>query len=146
MTPCGILDVIRGAETSGGTMSTVELERSYLSVANILLADDPKEELINELVACLTLHLKPLKIRWNPNAFRASLQNPELPAELLRKLEDFLGVADSLQWSLPKTVVEELDRVIEDIESCNPAFMNRLRASHASGRVTAGAVKKRLGV
>lgn len=127
-------------------MPTIELERSYLSVASILLADDPKEELINELVVCLASHLKPLKLRWNPNAFRAGLQNPELPEELLRKLEDFLEVAESLQWSLPKTVIEELDRVIEDIESFNPAFVNRLRASHASGRVTALAVKKRLGV
>jgi hypothetical protein len=125
-------------------MAIVELERSYLSVANILLATDPKEELIKELVACLEAHLKPLKIRWNPRAFRAGLNNPELPAALLRKLEDFLGVAESLNWSVPKTVAEELDRVLEDIESFNPAFISSLRASRVSGRVPASEVKKRL--
>ena len=127
-------------------MATLELERAYLSVANILLADDPKEELINELVACLEVRLKSLRIRWNPRAFRAGLNNPALPEGLLRKLEDFVGVAESLNWIMPKTVAGELDRVIEDIESFNPAFVNALRASRASGRVPASDVRKRVGV
>jgi hypothetical protein len=126
-------------------MATVELERQYLSVARILRATNPKEELTNELVAFLGTHLKAYGIRWNPKAFRAGLSSPEVPMELLRKLEDFLGVAESLNWVVPKSVVDELDRIIEDIESCNPAFVNSLGASRASGRVPASAVKKRLG-
>ena len=110
------------------------------------MAENPKEELINELVACLNAHLKPLRIRWNPRAFRAGLSNPELPEGLLRKLEDFLGVAESMNWAVPKTVAEELDRVIEDIESCNPAFITSLRAARASGHnISSTEVKKRLG-
>ena len=126
-------------------MAPVEVERAYLSVARILRAANPKEEVTNELINFLGAHLKALGIQWNARAFRAGLQNPELPEELLRKLEDFLGVAESLNWVLPKTVAEELDRIIEDVESCNPAFVNRLRASRASGRVPASLVKRRLG-
>ena len=126
-------------------MATLDVERSYLSVAKILRAANPKEEVTNELVAFLMNHLKPLRIRWNPNAFRAGLTNPALPEALLRKLEDFLGVAELLGWSLPTSVVEELDRIIEDIESFNPAFVNSLQASRASGRVPASIIKKRAG-
>ena len=126
-------------------MATVEVERPYLSVARILRASDPKEEVTSELVTFLGTHMKPLGIHWNSRAFRAGLQNPGLPEELLRKLEDLLTVAESLNWSLPKTVVEAFDGVIEDIESCNPAFFASLNASRASGRVPASVIKKRLG-
>jgi len=127
-------------------MATLEIERPFLSVVRILRAANPKEELTNELTGLLVTRLKPLGIRWNPTAFRAGLRNPRLPKELVRKLEDFLRVAESLNWSIPKAVVEELDRIVEDIESFNPAFVNSLRASRASGRVPASLVKKRLGV
>lgn len=126
-------------------MATLDVERSYLSVTKILRADDPKAEVTNELVTFLRSRLKPLKIRWNPRAFRAGLTNPALPAERLSKLEDFLGVAELLAWSLPKSVVEELDRIIEDVESFNPTFVNSLEVSRASGRVPASAIKKRAG-
>ena len=127
-------------------MATLEVDRSYLSVARILRAPDPRKELTDELVAFLSAHLKALGIRWNPKAFRAGLKNSLLPEELLRKLEDFLGVAESLNWSLPNAVVEALDHVLEDIESFNPAFVASLNASHASGRVAASVVRKRLGL
>lgn len=126
-------------------MATLDVERSYLSVAKILRAADPKAEVTNELVKFLLDHLKPLKIRWNPHAFRAGLTSPALPEALLRKLEDFLEVAELLGWSLPKSVVDELDRIIEDIESFNPAFVNSLRVSRLSGRVPAAALKKHAG-
>ena len=126
-------------------MATVALEWPCLSVARILRATNPKEEVTKEVIAFLKTHLQPLGIRWNPHAFRAGLNNPALPEALLRKLEDFLGVAEALNWSVPKTVVEELDRAIEDIEAWNPAFVERLRASRLSGRVPASAIKKRLG-
>jgi len=126
-------------------MATLEVERSYLSVARILRSDDPKGELTKELIALLDSHVNALGIRWNPKAFRAGLTNPELPEDLLRKLEDLLAVGESLHWSLPKTVAEALDTVLEDIESCNPAFVASLNASRRSGRIPAAAVKKRLG-
>ena len=125
-------------------MATLELERSYLSVANILRAADPKAELTNELVALLAAHVKRLGIRWNPSAFRAGLRNPDLPEALLRKLEDLLEVAEPLNWSLPKTLVDTLDQVLEDIEACNPAFLASFDAARASGRISSAAVRKRL--
>ena len=126
-------------------MATLEVERPYLSVAKILRAEDPKAELTNELVTLLAAHVKRLGIHWNPKAFRAGLKNSDLPNDLLRKLEDLLEVAESLNWSLPKTVVDTLDHVLEDIEACNPAFVASLDTARASGRVSAAAVKKRLG-
>ena len=126
-------------------MATLTIDRPYLSVARILRAANPKEEVTNEVITLLEAHLKTLHIRWNPKAFRAGLNNPALPMELLRKLEDFLGVAKSLDWSVPKAVVDALDGVIEDIESFNPAFLDSLKASRASGRIPASEIKKRLG-
>jgi hypothetical protein len=127
-------------------MATLELEGPYLSVSRILRSADPKGEVIHELIGVLRARLKVLGIRWNPRAFRAGLHNLDLPEGLLDKLEGFLRVAESVNWALPKPVAEELDRVIEDIESFNPAFGDRLRTSRASGRVSALVVKKRLGL
>ena len=118
----------------------------YFSLSRIIRAVKPKEELENELIACLSVQLRRLRIRWNPRAFRAALNNPTLPEELLRKLEDFLSVAETLRWSLPKTFTEELNRLVEDIESYNPAFVKSLTDSRASGRVPASVVKRRLGL
>lgn len=123
----------------------VDAERSYFSVVKVLRAADPKEELIGELVAFLRPHLRSLGIRWNPEAFRRGLTNPELPEELLSKLEDFLGIAQALNWALPKSVVEELDGIVEDIETFNPVFLERLRLSRSSGRIPSGLIKKRVG-
>ena len=118
----------------------------YLSLSKIIRATQPKEELEDELLACLSIHLKSLGIRWSPSAFRAGLNNSQLPEGLLRRLEDFLSVSGTLDWALPKTFVDELDRLIEDIESFNPSFVKALRASSLSGRLSSAVVKKRLGL
>lgn len=118
----------------------------YISLSKIIRSPEPLKELENELVAMLTVQLKRFGVSWNPKAFRAGLNNPELPQELLGKLDDFLGTADRLGWALPKFLVEELDELVEDIESFNPLFLKSLEASRKSGRVSAEAVKKRLGL
>jgi hypothetical protein len=132
----------------GEKMPPIELNAalSYLSLSKLIRSDQPKEELEDELISLLCGHLKRLGIKWNPSAFRAGLNNPELPEEVLRKLEDFLNIAESLRWSLPFSFVEELDKAIEDIESFNPAFCKFLKESKASGRVSVSAIKKRLGI
>ena len=127
-------------------MATLEVERPYLSVSRILRAANPKEELVSELIGVIGVHLKALGMPWDPKAFRAGLQNPELPTELLGKLEDFLHVAESLSGPLPRAVGEALGRVLEDIEAFNPAFLASMTASRSSGRVGSTVVKKRLGV
>lgn len=127
-------------------MTKIEIGTPYISLSKIIRAAEPREELENELVALLAVQLKKLGISWNPDAFRAGLNSPELPEELLKKLEDFLNIAEPLNWALPKTFVDEFDTLIEDIESFNPAFSKSLERSRASGRVSISAVKKRLGL
>lgn len=123
-------------------MEPVDVPVPHLSLARILRADEPKAELEDELIGCLTGLCKALGITWNPKAFRAGLENPDVPESLLRQLEDFLSVIESMRGAVPKSVVEALDRTIEDIESCNPAFVASLRVSRASG-ISAATVKKR---
>lgn len=127
-------------------MPKIENGGPSISLAKIIRSPEPRRELEDELVKLLSFQLKRLKIDWNPKAFRAALNNPDLPEELLKKLEDFLNIASVLRWSLPETFQEEFDQLIEDIESCNPAFLKSLDASRASGRVSSATVKKRLGL
>ena len=127
-------------------MPPVVLTHPYLSLSKIIRATQPKEELEDELLSCLSIHLKRLGIRWSPSAFRAGLNNSQLPEGLLRRLEDFISVSETLDWALPKTFVDELDGLIEDIESFNPSFVKALRASSLSGRLSSAVVKKRLGL
>jgi len=124
-------------------MEPVDVPVPHVSLARILRAEEPKAELADELVACLTGLCKALGIEWNPKAFRAGLENPDTPETLLRQLEDFLSVIESLRGVVPPSVVEALDRTIEDIESCNPGFLARLEASRASGSAHAVAENKR---
>ena len=128
-------------------MSHIEIAAPYnISLAKVIRSSHPREELEDGLVVLLRPQLKKLGISWNPKAFKAGLNNPELPDELLRKFEDFLNVSESLKWALPKTFVEEFDKVIEDIETFNPSFSKELKTSRLSGRIPASTLKKRLGL
>lgn len=127
-------------------MSEIVIDVPYISLAKLIHAAEPRKVLINELLALLRVELKKLGIVWNPKAFRAALGNSDLPEELLERLEDFLRVADELDWRLPKTLLEGLDKTVEDIEAFNPAFLKSLEASRASGRVAAAKAKARLGL
>jgi len=75
----------------------------------------------------------------------AVLVNPELPDGLLVRLEDFIDVAERLNWNLPKSFIVELDRLVEDIETFNPAFRKSIKVVGASNkRVSSLEIKKRL--
>ena len=124
-------------------MEPVDVPIPHLSLARILRADEPKAELEDELLEYLTGLCTALGITWNSKAFRAGLENPALPETLLRQLEDFLSVIESMRGAVPRSVVEALDTVIEEIEACNPAFIASLHVSRASGRIPAATVKKR---
>ena len=127
-------------------MTKVEIGTPHISLSKIIRAAKPRDELESELIALLSIQLKKMGISWNPNAFRAGLNNSELPEELLKKLEDFLNISEPLNWLLPKTFVDEFNTLIEDIESFNPAFSKSLEKSRASGRVSSSTIKKRLGL
>jgi hypothetical protein len=99
---------------------------SKFSISKILGARQPRKEVIAELVKILKAGLKRLKIVWNEKTFCAGLANPDLPADLIEKLEGYVEVADKLDWELPDPLIEEFEGVIEDIESFNPSFRKSL--------------------
>ena len=90
----------------------------------------------------LTIGLKRLKIVWNAKSFRAGLLNPDLPKDLLEKLEAFLEIGIKLEWEFPGLIREEFSDLVEDIESFNPQF--RKSSSSKGKRVTASNIEKSL--
>lgn len=103
------------------------MAKTVISLADLLTASEPKRVLEDALIAILRKQLPKLGIIWNANAFRAGLKNPKLPKKLLQKLESLLEVAELSHWELSTEAVRELDEVVEDVESFNPAFLERMK-------------------
>lgn len=102
-----------------------------LSFPEVVQSRKPKEMFEMRLIKLLKVRLKELKIIWSSQAFRGGLNNPELPAYLLKKLESLIVLAESLDWKLSKTLKDELDITVEDIETFNPAFIKRMKRASA---------------
>jgi hypothetical protein len=101
-----------------------------LSFPEVVQSRKPREMFESRLIKLLRTRLKELKIIWSSEAFRGGLNNPELPAYLLKKLESLIVLAESLDWKLSKTLKDEFDITVEDIETFNPPFRKMLeRAS-----------------
>lgn len=107
--------------------------RPILPLSPVIYSTDPRKIVERALIDFLELQLKKLKIIWNPEAFAGGLRNPELPKDLLEKLDELLLKGERLNWKLPKPLVRELDTVIEGIETFNSRFRARLlRESEAA--------------
>lgn len=121
-----------------------------ISFPEVLRAREPGAILEMRLIALLTLRLKELNVVWGPKAFRGGLHNPKLPSSLLRKLESLIILGENLNWNLSKAVKDELDATVEDIESFNPAFRDKLRRASADIRkgkfITQEELEKRYGI
>ena len=113
-------------------MSTIPtFSSSVVFLVQVMRSEEPRETLEKSLVALLKVRLKEWEVLWNPSNFCEGLRNPDMPVELLQKLEDLLLTSEKLQWDLPKTLVEDLDLVVEDIESFNPAYIARVECDAA---------------
>lgn len=121
-----------------------------ISFSELVRARKPQALFEERLLTLLRFRLKQLKIVWNPRAFRGGLNNPKMPASLLEKLESLIVLAESVNWKLSKAVRDELDAIIEDIESFNPVFQESLRRASADVRagrvVTQEELEKRYGL
>ena len=108
-------------------MSNSAIIHPLFSFADTIRAVKPREAIEAKLIGLLTARLGPLKIIWSPKAFRGGLNNPQLPKPILKKLETILWLAETLEWHLSKSLVDELDATVEDIESFNPPFIEWMR-------------------
>lgn len=132
-------------------MNNQILSKSIIvSLPDVLLSARPKDVVEDALVKLLKKRLKDLKILWVPSNFRQALANPKLPAWLLQKLESLISLAEAIGWKLSKTLREELDVTIEDIETFNPAYRASLKQAStdikAGKFVTMEELKKRYGI
>ncbi len=130
-------------------MAKVNSLPKILSLSKLLTTPKPRELLVEELIKLLKTQLKKLGIVWNPKSFRAGLNNPKLPKDLLVKLEGLIFLAEACHWQLSPEVKLELDETIEDIESFNPLFRKELEkriveADRKSCWVSLKEVQKRL--
>lgn len=107
-------------------MATKTFSR-IVSLPDVLLSARPKAVVGDALVKLLKKRLKELNILWVPSNFRQALANPKLPAWLLAKLETLIAEADARSWKVSKTLMSELDEVVEDIETFNPAYRVALK-------------------
>lgn len=107
-------------------MSNQTILKPIFSFPDIIRSREPRALLENRLIAILTVRLKALKIIWNPTAFRGGLHNPQTPPRLLKKLESLILAAEVSGWDISNALERELDEVVEDIETFNPAFRKRL--------------------
>lgn len=108
-----------------------------LSFPDVVQTKKPRELFEDRLISLLKKRLKTYRIIWSPKAFRGGLNSPELPAALLRKLESIILLSEAVDWRLSKTLINELDNAVEDIETFNPPFRESLR------RASRGAAKGR---
>lgn len=93
----------------------------------MIKAREPKSLTEQRLVSLLTKRLKELKIIWSPKAFSGGLNNPELPNNILKKLESLILLAEAVNWNISKQLQDELDSTVEDVETFNPPFRTRLK-------------------
>jgi len=107
-------------------MAKVNSLPKILSLAKLLTVPKPREMVKEELIKLLKIQLKKLKIVWNPKSFAGGLSNPELPKDLLEKLEGLIFLAEASNWKLSPSAKLELDETIEDIETFNPSFRKEL--------------------
>lgn len=117
-------------------MSNQTISNPILSFPEVLQSRKPREIFESRLVTLLNIRLKELKIIWNPKAFRGGLNNPKLPAVLLKKLESLIFLAETINWKLSNILKNEIDAAIEDIETFNPPFRKSLK--RASANIKAG--------
>jgi len=107
-------------------MAKVNSLIKILSLSKLLVIPKPRELVKEELIKLLKARLKKLGIVWNPKSFAGGLSNPELPKDLLIKLEGLISLAEASGWKLSPTAKFELDETIEDIETFNPSFRKEL--------------------
>lgn len=103
-------------------MAKVNSLPKILSLSKLLIAPKPRELVKEELIKLLKARLKKLRIVWNPKSFAGGLSNPELPRDLLDKLEGLISLAEASNWKLTPSAKFELDETIEDIETFNPSY------------------------
>src|SRR3989344_2252817 len=108
-------------------MATQSIQNPILSFPDVIQTKEPKSIFENRLIAMLKKRLKELKIVWGPAAFKGGLNNPELPVEILKKLESLISISEALNWNVSVTLKNELDSTVEDIETFNPPFRARIK-------------------
>jgi len=131
-------------------MANQILSKPLLSFPEVIRSRQPKAVFEEKLLALLTVGFRELKIVWDPKAFRGGLNNPKLPSWLLKKLESLISIAEGIDWKLSKSLKEELDVTVEDIETFNPPFRRGLRKSSedikAGRKVSQEEMEKRYGI
>ena len=116
----------------------IKFAASSLSLTKLLTAHEIRIELVREVIDLLTPGLKRFDIIWNSKVFQASLLKGGIPKSLLEKFEILLETAVNMNWRLPASLVEELDLVIENIESFHPPFRKSLSlTSKTNGKTIA---------
>lgn len=108
-------------------MAVQSLQNPILSFLDVIQRKELKSVFENRLIAMLKKRLKELRIIWSPQAFKGGLNNHDLPAEILRKLESIILISESLNWKISTTLKNELDTTVEDIETFNPPFIKRMK-------------------
>src|SRR3989344_7492626 len=131
-------------------MANPTIINPILSMFEVLQAREPKSLLEQRLISLLTKRLKELKIIWSPKAFRGGLNTPELSENILKKLEALVLLAEAVNWKISKALRDELDSTVEDIETFNPAFIERMKKSSqdikAGKFITLEELEKKLGL
>ena len=115
-------------------MNYQTLTLPLISFPEIMRSSNPREVAEKNLLSLLVARLKKAGIIWNPKAFRGGLKNKEVPLSLLKKIETLVSLAESIQWKLSKSLRDELDATIEDIETFNPSFRESLRRAEEDFR------------
>jgi hypothetical protein len=148
----GIVDVDVNPDPVTKSLSEEDVIKALVSpkfsLARLLRAPRPKEELVDEAISILAVGLEKLEIVWNPQSFRNGLLNPELPKNLLEGLEGFVEIGLKLGWEFPKSIAKEFDKLVEDVESFCPSFRKAVAASTRpkSKRVGSSGIEKSLGL
>ena len=116
----------------------IKVRAAFLSMAKLLStdADEIRAELVRELIDILLPGLERYAVVWNPKVFKEALLNGDVPRDLLEKFDISLKTAVSMNWNIPVSLVEEIDRIVEDIESFNPKFRNSI-SPKSNGKTSA---------
>ncbi|OGF61929.1 hypothetical protein A2926_00385 [Candidatus Giovannonibacteria bacterium RIFCSPLOWO2_01_FULL_44_40] len=117
-------------------MANQTITGPIISLSEVIKSREPKSLTEQRLISLLTKRFGDLQIIWNPKAFREGLNNPELPSNILKKLDSLLLLAETIDWKISKPLKDELDSTVEDIETFNPSF--RMRLKKASEEFRAG--------
>ena len=112
----------------------IKISSSFLSIEKLLSAHEIRIELVKEIINILTQGLKRFNVIWNPKVFQEALLNGNVSPALLKKLDMLIKTAVTMNWEIPSSLVEEIDRVVEDIESFNPAFRKSI-GSKSPGKI-----------